>query len=76
MGRLVPEPVLFPAEAGELSKARRAEVEGSLPMGMVSCVDAALPGTASSAQGWWKGSDRFYFISDKLNFIYTTEKGK
>lgn len=67
---------LFPADAGELSEARRAGVEGSLPMGMVPWVDAALPGTASSAQGWWKGGDRFYLISDKLNFIYTTEKGK
>lgn len=35
MGRLIPAPVLFPAEAGELSKAGRAEVEGSLPTGMV-----------------------------------------
>lgn len=68
--------MLFTVETGELSKARRAEVEGSLPTGGVSFIDAALLGTASSTQGWWKGGDRFYLVSDELSLIYITVKEK
>lgn len=66
----------FRVGTGELSKARRAEVERSLSTGGVSFIDAALLGTASSTQGWWKGGDRFYFVSDELSLIYITVKEK
>lgn len=49
--------MLFSVEAGEPGKARRAEVEGSLLTGALSFIDAALLGTASSTQGWWKVGD-------------------
>lgn len=50
VGRLVPEAALFPAKAGEQSKAKGAEVEGSVAPGM-SCVHAALPGTGLVERG-------------------------
>lgn len=69
VGRAGLGPVLLRVGAGELSKARRAEVEGSLLTGVVSFIDAALLGAASSTQGWWKRGDWFCFVSDKLSFI-------